>query len=47
MSDKNINTSIIDEIYLENDDMLRDAKLAQISLLVEIKNNEQMLSLEE
>lgn len=47
MSDKKINTSIIDEIYLENDDMLRDAKLAQMSLLVEIKNNEQMLSLEE
>lgn len=47
MSDKNINTSIIDEIYLENDDMLRNAKLAQMSLLVEIKNNEQMLSLEE
>lgn len=47
MSDKNINTSIIDEIYLENDDMLREAKLAQMSLFVEIKNNEQMLSLEE
>jgi len=47
MSDKKNDNSIMDEIYLENEDLLRDAKLAQMSLLVEIKNNEQMLNQEE
>ena len=39
--------SIIDEIYLENEDKLRECKLAQVMLQVEIKNNETMLQQEE
>ena len=47
MSDKSIDYSIIDEIYLENEDKLRECKLAQVMLQVEIKNNETMLQQEE
>jgi len=47
MGDKNIDYSIIDEIYLENEDKLRDLKLSQMLLQVEIKNNEQMIFQEE
>lgn len=39
--------SIIDEIYLENEEKLRERKLAQVMLQVEIKNNETMLRQEE
>ena len=39
--------SIIDEIYLENEDKLRECKLAQVMLQVEIKNRETMLRQEE
>ena len=39
--------SIIDEIYLENEDKLRECKLAQVMLQVEIKNSETMLRQEE
>lgn len=39
--------SIIDEIYLENEDKLRECKLAQVMLQVEIKNSETMLQQEE
>ena len=47
MSDKNTDYSIIDEIYLENDDKLRERKLSQMLLQVEIKNIEQRISQEE
>lgn len=47
MSDKSIDYSIIDEIYLENEDKLRECKLVQVMLQVEIKNNETMLQQEE
>lgn len=47
MSETMCDYSIIDEIYLENEDKLRDAKLSQMLLQVEIKNSEQMLQLEE
>lgn len=39
--------SIIDEIYLENEDKLREAKLSQVMLQTEIKNDEAMLRQEE
>ena len=47
MSDKASDYSIIEEIYLENEDRLRECKLAQIMLQVEIKNSEAMLQQEE
>ena len=47
MSNRNSDYSIIDEIYLENEDQLREAKLAQMALQVEIRNNEQLLCEEE
>ena len=47
MSDKSTDYSIIDEIYLENEDKLRECKLAQVMLQVEIKNSEMMLQQEE
>lgn len=47
MSNKNAGYLIIDEIYLENEDRLREAKLSQIKLQTEIKNDEQMLRQEE
>lgn len=47
MSGMNSDYSIIDEIYLENEDLLRDTKLAQMALQVEIRNNEQLLCEEE
>ena len=47
MSDMNTDYSIIDEIYLENEDKLRECKLAQVMLQVEIKNSETMLQQEE
>ena len=47
MNDENMNYSIIEEIYLENEGKLRDLKLSQMSLQVEIKNNEQMILQEE
>lgn len=47
MSDTKNDYSIIDEIYLENEDALMEAKLAQMTLQVEIKNNEQLLCQEE
>ncbi len=47
MSDKNKDYSIIEEIYLENEGKLRDLKLSQMLLQVEIKNNEQMILQEE
>ena len=47
MSDKNSEYSIIDEIYLENEDRLRECKLEQVMLQVDIKNSETMLQQEE
>lgn len=47
MSESKCDYSIIDEIYLENEDKLRDAKLSQMLLQVEIKNCEQMIQQEE
>lgn len=47
MGDKNTDYSIIDELYLENDNKLRELKLSQMLLQVEIKNNEQMILQEE
>jgi len=47
MSDNNMDYSIIDEIYLENEDRLRECKLTQVMLQVEIKNSETMLQQEE
>lgn len=47
MSESKCDYSIIDEIYLENEDELRDAKLSQMLLQVEIKNCEQMIQQEE
>lgn len=46
MNDMNTG-SIIDEIYLENEEKLRECKLSQVMLQVEIKNIETMLRQEE
>ena len=47
MSEAMCDYSVIDEIYLENEDKLRDAKLSQMLLQAEIKNCEQMIQQEE
>ena len=47
MKEKNPEYSIIDEIYLENEDKLRECKLEQVMLQVEIKNSETTLQQEE
>ena len=47
MSEAMCDYSVIDEIYLENEDRLRDAKLSQMLLQVDIKNCEQMIRQEE
>lgn len=47
MCDKNSEYSIIDEIYLENEDRLRECKLEQVMLQVDIKNSVTMLQQEE
>lgn len=47
MSESMCDYSVIDEIYLENEDKLRDAKLSQMLLQAEIKNCEQMIQQEE
>jgi len=47
MSEISTDYSIIDELYLENEDKLRECKLAQVMLQVEIKNSETMLQQEE